>query len=79
MRKFLLLTLPLLLSGCASAAIATKTVDGKVVDCQGSYSALFMDADKLSIAACGGKGSTTGSKVNAELAEMLLKLLIAAP
>lgn len=69
----------LLFSGCAIANINTKTVDGKVTECSGSYYSMFKDVDSMSLSACGSKGNSTGSKVNTALMQEFLKTLLAAP
>ena len=78
-KLFSLILLSLLLSACATATITTKSVDGKVTECTGSYVSLLKDTDTLSLAACGGKGNSAGSKANTVLIQELLKLLLAAP
>ena len=79
MKKFLLLIPILLLSACATANIATKSIDGKVIECTGSYISILKDTDILSLSACGSKGNSAGSKTNTVLAQELFKLLLAAP
>lgn len=76
-RIFFLALLTLMLSACATANIATKSVDGKVIECTGGYISILKDTDTLSLAACGSKGNSAGSKSNTALAGELLKLLVA--
>lgn len=73
------LSLLLLLAGCATATITTKTVDGKVVECSGTYLSLFRDLDSVTLSACGGRGGSTGAKINTQVADLLLKALVAVP
>ena len=74
-----LILLCLFLNGCATASITTKSVDGKVTECTGSYYSVFRDLDSMSLSACGGKGGSTGSRVNSVMAQELIKVLLAVP
>lgn len=78
-KNLLLIVLLLLCSGCATACITTKSVDGKVVECSGSYFSIFRDIDALNISACGGRGNSSGSKVNSAMAQELFKALLTVP
>ena len=80
MKKIILLIAALLCcSGCAIANISTKSVDGKITECNGSYYSMLRDVDAMNLSACGGKGGSTGSKVNSVMAQELIRVLLAAP
>jgi len=77
--KYLLFGIAILLSSCSTANIHTKTVDGKITECSASYFSAFKEVDTSSMSACGGRGGTTGSKINTALAGELFKTLISVP
>lgn len=68
----------LILNSCATANISTKSVDGKVVECSGSYYSMLRDIDSMSLSACGGKGGSTGSKSNTAMIESMMKFIMAS-
>ena len=71
--------LMLTFSGCATATITTEHADGKQVKCSANFTSLFLSMDSVTSSACGGKSNSQGQKVDAALAEALLKALIAVP
>jgi hypothetical protein len=71
--------LPLILSGCATATITTKSVDGKVSECAATYFSFFKASDESSLSACGAKGKTSGSESNTALLQEIVKRVPLSP
>lgn len=72
-----LILLALCLSGCAVTNISTKHEDGKQIECRAITYSMFLSMDAANLAACGGKRSESGGKVDAAVIGDLLKVLIA--
>jgi len=75
-KKIILLTASLLLCSCAIATVKTDTTDGKTTRCEASYYSLFKDISESNLSACGAKGKSAGSTVNAALLQDLAKALL---
>lgn len=80
MKKTILLIVALLCcSGCTTINVSTKSLDGKTVDCTGSYSTFLQNVDASNLSACGGKSKSEGSRANTDLLQAVLKAALATP
>lgn len=75
--KTILASIALLLAGCSTVTIHSSYIDEetkKPVECQASYTGLFMKLENVNMSACGGNGGATGAST--QVSDVLIKAML---